>query len=439
MAKQTAAQAMVDLRSSVAVTPAARIARIVASNQKPPEGDISKIVAEMRADDIFKLGVQVIRSKIEGASVSIDAVEVAPGEEAVVESIVGNLRQLWDRVAGKTIEGLEYGHIGFEQVWRWSVAGGYYALADLFAIPFYQSHAVISDDGCFEAVHVGPDEGGVTLPRRFVWWFANEEAADNINGTSIYSGGPTKILGLRKTHEEFEKVFISRFSLGTAYGYAPSEPSAGGRFGKGQSGEINNQAQLRDPMGEFEKAVADVYAGGFLLMAGDRDKNGNRLFEFNEGRELKDATAIENRGKSLDVRALRSIGIPERSIIQDSDVGTQALAEAHGSILDSVCNGFLSQITASFQRDVIGEAVRINGLRSRLEVSFIKIGDRASEQAAQILDGALKSPVPPSLAMIALDIERLIEGSGLPLADGARERIQTLINNSLVPAQAPAL
>lgn len=416
--------------------PAARVASIVAAQQKQPEKGLPDLVAKMNVDDTFKLAMEVIMSKIEGAAVSIDVVDGPPSERELADLVASNLRKSWEKVVPKGRKAIEWGRAAFEQVWAWDAKASYFALADLFFIPWTLSQPIVRD-GFLAGVKVGQGDNAITLGRNAIWWLAIDETPDNPHGVSRYKGGPEKILEKRETFETYESVWMNRFSIGNGVAYCPREypPSM-----QGEPGEINPSGYKRDPREDTRKAIEDTYAGGVMILPSETyPQTSTRLFEVELGRALQDDTPLQNRGKTLDVRALRSMGVPERSVTQDTDTGSYALAKEHVSVLNSVCNGLLSQMTESFQRYVVSEARRVNGLQSTLETTYHKIGDDADEQAAEIIKTSLQSPTPPALSMIALDFERLLENSGLPVAKDVRDRIAQLVEKTLATPTAPML
>ena len=137
--------------------------------------------------------------------------------------------------------------------------------------------------------------------------------------------------------------------------------------------------------------VAEAESGGTLLLSSARYVNNDGtlsdkfLYDFDPSDGLRDGSALDTRLTRLDAAALRSLGIPERALTQDSETGTNAMAQAHQQVLFATCDGVLSQIVESFKKYVVEKLVAFNwpaGSQPVIEIKWTPLREaaRATQQ-----------------------------------------------------------
>lgn len=418
----------------------------IASAIKLEPTDTVRLVEDMQSDEMFTLARGTLVSQAVGVSVSATPNNQDVVRPANADAVERSVLDAWDRyVAQATTGAIEYGRQAFEVVYRYDGDAQANVIDRLISIPFALSKLVVSKTtGEMLGLSVGRGGKGTTIDRGSYWWATHEATDLEPYGRSRYRGAPYQVRQRRKEAIKNIDAFDRRHAMGVGIARAPMElPSGTGPVGKGKVGEINTANEAIDPMDVLRKQIESIKTGGTLVLPSEKwntDRGGDYYYSFERPPEVKVDNHFGPRLDKLDVAALRSMGVPERSVINDAEMGARAIAEAHQSILAFQVERIVREIILTFQRDVVDVINAMNwGDGYALQMTWIPVGKDFSKAFNQIILEALKAPqVPPLLLWGVVEFIDVAESLGLPIGEDARGKMQALAQQSMQAAAAPA-
>lgn len=382
---------------------------------KPEPKDTGKLVEKMRSDPIFKLAMTVIKAR--ASTVSVSVTYEGDDEKGVVVS--GHLQKIWDTYLDRALQAVEYGRQAFEIVSGHEPSNDVYGVADLVEIPFELSQFEKNrDTKQYDTLKVGKGTSVERLSIADLWVATIDATPLEPFGKSRYRGAPWKVHQRRETAAKRYDTFIGRFALGFGLATAPDEPVGSEFGGQGSKGEIDEQGEAINPQEVMAQQLEQVVGGGWLVMSSKSYKpedGGGSLYSIVNGPEIKDGSPMERLWSALDVMALRSMGVPERSVIQSEDVGARAVADAHQSVLNFVVEDIVKQIITTFDEQIVQKVSNWNDLYGQINVNWTPIGDATEEDNRELVKGILTAPTfAPGLRLI--DLKSQFENSGYALS-----------------------
>lgn len=385
--------------------------------------NVDQLVKRMLEDDQFLFGLLIIKSILRGAQVSV----ACEHKSEVGKRSAEHLETTWYAHVDKFLQSLEYGRQAFEKVFRYTPQG--YEVAELNDIPFAQSKMMI-DNGTFAGIEVGD----VKLTASESAWFSIRSSSTEPHGRSIFLGAPQRVWRLRQDHEKREEVWYKRFSIGRGIGRAPAEYSVGNA--QGSYSQVDESGRQSSPMVDLKLSLESIEAGGDLVLPASRDQNGNLLFDYLPGNDLKDGAALESRRRMLDIMALRSLGIPERAITQDGATGSRAVADAHGQVMYDVIESYLADLVECYQVHIVDPIERYNALPpGSLKVNYRSLSDRSEQRVEEVIRTAIMgSAVSPLISSGLVDIVGMLRMVGYPLGPNPEEALKRLTAPTAAPA-----
>lgn len=376
-------------------------------NVRKERRGISKLVEEIESDYQFKLGYLTVQALILGVDVSI----VGPEGDPRAAALAQNLQSIWDQSLPNAIRSFAYGRAAFEKIFETDPANSLVKLASLDFLPFENTELVLEDAGAFGGIKLtGKGKEPITLEPRCSWWFALDPTPIEPHGRSRYIGAPMLVYDDRTSLKRQAKIWYDRFAIGQAVARFPEPEGA------------EKDLPEEHPRAKMQAMVSEAESGGTLLLSSARYVNGDGtlsdkyMYDFDPSDGLRDGSALDTRLTRLDAAALRSLGIPERAVTQDSETGTNAMAQAHQQVLFATCDGVLDQIVDSFKKYVIEKLVEFNypaGARPVIDVQWTPLREtlKATQQTSPTpgfdIGGVLPSfgspaiPADPSTAVAA--------------------------------------
>lgn len=408
-----------------------QIQKVLAKKIKPEPKNTARMVDDIRKDPVFRLGVSIIRALAADVSVSINV--ESSTDEPRAQALADNLLDVWDQSIYSALNAIEYGRQAFEIIH--GLEGSINTIHELCPIPFELSKLKIDkESGSPVGVEVGSGGDSIELAPRYAWWFALDATDINPYGVSRYSGAPWDVRQRRKALDKQEEIWFERFSQGNGLARAPDQSKSDGTVGKGDIGEIDSNGEPMDYAKILDERFQQLKAGGFLILPSTQyrqDEGSGYLWDVTTWPELKDGAAILARRNNLDVAALRSLGIPERALIQEGQTGAYALAQAHQTVMNDMINGIARQVVTSFQRQVIDRMVQINGIDGSLVMTWRKVGDRTTDRFNQFLTSAIQSTSPSIMLTSVIDFIGMMESEGVPIQEGARNTLKRIADMSM--------
>lgn len=396
--------------------------------------EITKLVESTESDPQFLLGITVIRALATSATVSIEV----DGETSQTQALVDNLMDVWSATLPEALKCFGYGRIAFEKIYGlYDSKAGIRPLEKLEPLPFESTEMrICKDDGRYQGIKLKIKSNEVDLDPPETWWLALDPTPKNPYGQSRYRGAPEEVLKERKKLSKNEGIFQDKFALGHGVGYAPS------KYPDGDS-NVDASGQPTNPMDDMANGVRNMWSGAVLVLDSAVDPKTNQpLFRYEAPQTKQDASPLENRRRILDAYALRSIGVPERAVTQDDATGSYAMAEVHWKVLQNTVEGLLNAIVVSFQKYVIDPVVLLNcpsANRPTLKLVAQPIRDDLRPLVIDLVKSVIAAPqVSPLLAQGVIDLEKLVEASGLPLGPDVQEAIARVRQISATMLQPPA-
>lgn len=335
---------------------------------------LEKIVEDIESDYQFKFARETLQSLVTTNKVAFVA---ANGSDQRAQTVAANLQQRWDSTIVHAFQCFSFGRAAFEKCYAIDQDTRAVVLSALDYLPFADTEMKLSPEGEFLGIKLGKD----ILDPSQSWWLALDPTPKEPHGRSRYIGAPARVREWRRTLDNNELIWYSRFAIGQGVGRFP-EPSGA------QSGQAFTHP--RDAMGVM---LDQIKSGGTLLLSSQQYANvdggpsGQFLYDYTPSEGLRDATALVTRRQSLDVCVLRSMSIPEMALTNPGQTGTFAMAEAHQLLLDATADGILSQIVESYKRYVVDKVVALNGGAAiKIDTQWTPLVDKrraSAEKASQ--------------------------------------------------------
>lgn len=396
--------------------------------------DIVRLVDSIESDPQFLLGITVIRALATSATVSIEVDNETPQAQAIAD----NLMDAWDAMLPEALKCFGFGRIAFEKVYGlYDSRAGIRPLEKLEPLPFESTEMEIDKaDGHYKGIKLRIKDSEVLLDPPETWWLALDPTPKNPYGQSRYRGAPEAVLKERQKLSKNEGIFQDKFALGHGVAFAPS------KYPDPES-NTDTSSQPTSPLDDVAASLSNLRSGGTMVLDSAVDpKTGQPLFRYEAPQTKQDATPLENRRRILDAYALRSIGVPERAVTQDDATGSYAMAEVHWKVLQNTVEGLLNSIVVSFQKYVIDPAVMLNCSsvnRPTLKLVAQPIRDDLRPLVIDLVKSIIAAPqVSPLLAQGVIDLEKLVEASGLPLGPDVQAAIARVREISAAMMQPPA-
>lgn len=420
---------------------------------EPEPTDMAERVESFRDDSEFSFGIRVFRSLISTQRLSIDI--EGDVDDGMANRLRENLEFAWYRSLRHALDALEYGRSIIEWRARYRESEGIVLVDYVGYLPYEWTKIILDEKGIVTHIRVGDDgeydESGrpkwVDLPSGSVWLVTINDTPKKPFGESIYEGAPTKLLKIRHEQEENENKWYRKNAIGIGVAKAPrsynanSDANAGGYGNYGTVGETDASGNNDDPMEDLKRMMEDIDGGGIAVVESGNyssDDGGGELYQFVSMPQVNDSSAIEARRKSLDDKAFRSLGIPERAITLDED-GSRAASQTHLQVLWDVAQGFADQILESFQSQIANKVAFANfGSAARLSLSLTPIGDTTESELKEIVKAIVLSPSPsPLVTSGVVDFEEMLGQTDIPVGQNASEALAK-ISTQPSPAFGPS-
>lgn len=349
---------------------------------------IGKLVDEVERDYQFKLGYLTIEALITSVDVTILPPEAYRADRRAM-TFAGNMQTIWNATLPHAIRAFAFGRAAFEKVYTHDDAASLILLQSLNFLPFENTEMKIDDLGAFAGIKLkGHAKDPITLEPNESWWMALDPTAIEPHGKSRYLGAAQEVLRSRQRLWQLMRVWYNRFSVGEGVGRFPEPEGA------------EKQDPAEHPRQKMINVLEAAESGAVILLSSeqyvnaDGTPNGKYKYDFTPSAGLRDGSPLDTRQTRLDAAALRSIGVPERSVTQDADTGSYAMAEAHMQVLFATCDGVLDQIAASFEKYVIQKLEGMNwpqGSQPGVKLEWTSLRQQYAEQKAA---AAAPAPAP---------------------------------------------
>lgn len=360
--------------------------RQFANDRKAEPSGLAALVESIESDYQFKFARLVIEALI----LSVDVQIVVPeGADARAVALAKNLQQRWAEYLPNALRCFAYGRAAFEK--SYEPTPGLTLLSGLDYLPFHLSELSLDESGNFTGIILkGKDKEPIPLPPESSLWVALDPTVTEPYGRSRYLGAAKAVFDKRQRLDKNEQIWDGRHAIGQGKARVP-DPTPG-----------EAEQQGTKPADVMAASIQEMESGGYLILSNQQttnaagDPTGAYEYDITFSEGLKDGTPLIQRRQQLDDAVLRSLGSPERATTQNSDVGTNAMAESHQLVLYATCDGVLSQIINAFQKWVIDKLEVINwpDQRPGIKVVWTGLRQRAEEEAKAKASAPAPSPSP---------------------------------------------
>jgi hypothetical protein len=410
------------------------VASILSRYREPEPDCIDDLVTRMRLDYQVGLADRVIQSQGNQAKVTVTSQSEDPRAVALavhLENLFYRTRKsMWDMTA--------YGRVCYEK--QWGFARQLNVITKLQPMPFALSEMLPLVNGRYAGCLIGEGKERITLTPRYSWWLALDPTAQYPHGRSRFAQAPYKTWKDRAELLRLRKIFIEKFVLKGAIIHAPEKVTIDGQ-------EI-------DVWGQMGAAYSEYQSGAALMLPDARSKgtngaDGDYIYNVDElPGDQRDSTPLINLKNDLDAEQLLAFGIPPKTVMEGSEVGSFALVTQQMLILLSMVEEIVEQQVESFNEFVIDDVVSVNFASSRplIRADFTPLVERPDDLANRIVESWLTTPqLSPILLSGAVDIESVMGACGVPIPAEARGKVAELVKqlqasqDAIRAAQAPLI
>lgn len=373
--------------------------------RKPTPHQLAWLVDEIEREPAFIRGYAAIAALCQYANVTIETDSTDPRAVA----LAANLQDVWYRNVANFMRAFAYGRQAFE-FW-YAVEGDLYVVAKLEPLPF---RACKPNDATGE-LQVDTEAGTKVLAKDRCWWVRVDESAEWPDGKSRYIGAPEDVLSQLRKLKANSETFLAKFANGVFTGKAPSQYPEGNAARAGDAGQVDSNGLPANPMTDLAESWRAIRSGGILVTdSATAPDGGGPLFEVSSVAIQPQAAPLENKERALADQALDSIGVPPRSISQDSATGTYGMAETHRKILHATVEGLLAQFVTQFE-SLGAKAAAANGLAAKFRGDWQPLSEDRTDAVLALVTTILTGPAPsPLITSGVVDFEKLLDIAAIP-------------------------
>jgi DNA topoisomerase IB len=411
-----------------------RAALVYAEKHYAEPKQLEELTCQIEADEAFLLGFVTLKALVEGSKIVVSN----PTDDPRAEALASNLTKRLAEALPNIMKAYGRGRSAFEKVYMWNRSVGIYELDSLAYLEFCDTKIKLAADGQFDGVDLkveGKDK--IEIPANQSWWFAIDATPKNPHGASRYFPAPWEIFKERRATREHYNRWLRKLSLGIGALFAPSEYTTKTKNKDSGYTDTNMDGTPADPMEHGEMIVNALENGGYAILDSasyDQEHGGGKMWDLSIPENKIDAKPFAERLAALKDSGLESMGIPPRSITQNTDVGSNSMGQTHMEVLVATVCGVVVQIVSSWQRNVVEPAEAINargGKRWGLTTTFQRPDPEAVAQAMEVVKSILTTPTPSPLVLHGVvDLPKLLEMSRMPIGDNVSARIAAVLKDS---------
>lgn len=383
-------------------------ARATAALSRREEPSLHMLVEKMKRDYQVNFALIVLKA-------SVQAVEVSVGGTADAD-LTESVRKLWWRYIGDMLKCIADGRVAFEIVWDRD-ASDRTIVSELIALPVKSTRLELNDEGKPSTILLTGGKQPIRIPEDKSWWLALDATAEYPHGQSRFAGAPHEVWMDRQDALRLRRLLISRYAITGYRGYAPATV-------------LDENGQAVDGIQSLLDALNSLDAGGHAVLPGDRDAKGERMFEVTDTPKANDPGPLDESIDGMDQDQLQAFGIPPKTVMEGSEVGSFAMVAVQRMVLDAVVDDILTQVEASFNRNICDRLCAARGYAAgSVAVSHETLVKRGNQILAQAVEAIVASPELLVGLLESVDPEQLLKATSLPLAKDAASRWQSFLQN----------
>jgi hypothetical protein len=381
-------------------------------------------VKKVEAVPVVKLAKRVLVSTIQTSEITI---EVEGGDDRA-QTLADNLTEQFVKALPKMVEAFGFGRVAAELWDKTSDDGRTNLLGGVDTLSFKRTEMVI-EKGEFAGIKFKAGTEPVTIPPEWSWWCAIDATAEEPHGRSRYDDAVMEAWKAWAENKKRRKLYNDRFANGWGFGKAPSQYPKEVLEALGPEGQTYPDGKPINPITDMKMGVEGMRDGDVLVVDSATDANGNPLYEFAPPQSRQDSSTLETERQACNDDLLRALGFPERSVTQNTEVGSNSMAQTHADPKDSLCEDILSQICASYQEQVIDRFVKLNYKHGqvKLTIKFEPLADPTRGLIIELLKGIVEQPTPsPLVTHDIVDIAKMMEVAGVPAGIDVEDKLKAI-------------
>lgn len=446
-AKKSARKTTVQL-SSQKTKDRARVLIAMRDRVIPPPKDLPEKVERFRNDPQFSFAIRVLLSLVKSRPlvVKFEGME----EDDRTEVLTQNIQKMWRRSIRHVFEAVEWGRAALEWRKSYDSANDLQLISFVGYLPYQWTTPYFDPYGQLDFMRVGEDKLDenneplyIDIQSGSLWLSTIDASPEYPVGKSRYLGAPERVLAERESNYDNRSKWYRKHAVGISVAKAPGSYTEGDDSYQnyGTKGEQDMQGRIEDPIQDLQALLEQVDGGGVVIMPSGQflpEDGGGQKYEFQDVAQVKDSTPIENRNQTLDIEALRSLGIPENSLTL-TDVGSLAASKTYLQVLWDVAQEILEQLVEAYQKQVVNKLAWANfGSSVTMTLSTPPIGDSTEEDARALVKQIIAAPqLNPLIVAGFVDFAKLLELSGIP-AGGDLAAAMQKVESLAAPPAAPA-
>jgi len=365
----------------------------------------------MRKDAQLQLGLKVIKFPIKAMKWW-----VVSDDKDIRKFVEYALKRVWKSVMSNILNALDFGFSACEKVWEIqdiditrrdgdkmvTAFKGQAVLLKKLKDPDPVTVTIITDDNGdfngFEQSISGASK--VTVPAEKSFIFTNEKEFGNLYGKSL----------LRYAYDywywstlmyQFLNRYFERRGTPPVLARAP-----GGRTNLSDGTVVDNLTLV-------QKAGESLTENSVVALPSVADDRGIHKWDINYLKDDQRADMFMRYIEHLNVMKLRALFVPERTVIQDSEMGAMAVAKTHLSVFLMGLEGLTQDIIDHFNKYLIPQLIKYNFGEGVAEATLETSG--LSSESKNLLKQIVVTTIKKGDGNIPLDMIKSLEELDLPI------------------------
>lgn len=376
----------------------------------PSELSLS-ILKVIRKDPIIQLGLKVIKLPIKSMKWWIEC-----QDKNIAAFLEYAIKRVWKQMLNVILNAVDFGWSASEKIWEEqdiqvvrkengedivAYDGPAFLLKKLKDPDPSTIDILVDSNGDFNGIkQFGTSKGDVTVNPDKCFVMTNEKEYGNLYGKSL----------LRYAYDPWYWSTLM-YQFLNRYFERRGTPPIKARAPKGKA--TLNTGEVRDNLEIAQTMAASLNNSSAVALPSNIDEKGNYIWDVEYMREDQRAEMFIEYIEHLNIMKLRALFVPERAVIQDTDMGARSVAQTHLNVFLMALEGLMEDIADHINKYLIPQLINYN-FGPNTPPAYIKmrgLSDNVKNLLKQILIAIIKK----GEAQIPVDLIRALEDLGLPV------------------------
>lgn len=366
----------------------------------------------MRKDAQIQMGLKALKMPIKAMKWWVEC-----SDKNLKAFLEFALKKVWKSNLNVILNALDFGYSISEKIWEVKdiiverkennktviAFKGQAVLLKKLKDPDPKNLSILTDDmGDFNGFKQSGGGSSVEVSPEKSFVFTNEKEYGNLYGKSL----------LRYAYDYWYWAVLM-YQFLNRYMERRGTPPVKGRAPKGKT-ELSSGA-VKDNLFMIQNLGESLTESSVVSLPSTIDDKGNYVWDVEYMKDDQRADMFISYIQHLNAMKLRALFVPERMVIQDTEMGARAVAKTHLSVFLMGLEGLIESIVDHYNKYLIPQLIKYN-FGDNTTPAYIKTGG-LSLDAKNLLKQILVAVIKKSDGNVPLDLVKSLEELELPIKD----------------------